>query len=747
MAHPNATCANPEWARPGFWWNQAVQWASLGDFKSLNEAAEEDEDDSDGEASIEEGLHDLGQHPTHGYSPAHFAMGIVPEERLAEFDIKPEKGRANRKGNRAKILKLLSDVSKEKIPRLEDEDGHMPIHYCGLFKVEEEVIAFLCDLGFGNMPDQEGNTALCLAARVGNTDGIKKLLKHGCDANISGPGGLKPLHFAVHKGNTYSVGALLDSADVNVDAVDKYNMTPLNLGVAKCCDDPVLNSRFTILEMLVTRGASLDIADQTGVTPRLRGNRLQRISSLLMKIEKKGKRDAGYKMCNICQIMLSKDSFHFAEWMQTEDAVCKACLKKRESDNKLQQLYLDIDIQDIPDIIVTREQVILLPMIEELAKKKKKTPPPYRRALRSESAVYPLVDFFIGKDVMTQSQATEILRKNKIPHQKQSWNKIMRIYTENAYSKAVGTVDPRLCVKEIMDPQHPTVRLAPPSYKKPHYGCFVKPGEMISKGDIIGEYVGEVIDSVSLFEASIKNGTNDGDSINLSDQEYLMRMDKTTKWLKKSKEGEPNCLNVNALKYRNEMALINDCRGFVPEKRQNVTFVIEDVDGWIHLFVTATQDTYGGEELLGDYGETYWHHQQRLRLEEEEAKKASDAAMLSGYNKSGKEVFRILNLYKKKYEGVKIAAAAINDICSAVKRQHPDVKHSESAATEATIVDSTTKPQDSETVLSCWKNAKRQRVDVAQPDTNEEIYCPCCLYPVKGPLGDHMQGCSNDAWE
>eukprot|EP00039_Didymoeca_costata_P008959 m.119018 g.119018 ORF g.119018 m.119018 type:complete len:154 (+) comp14300_c0_seq2:91-552(+) len=111
MAHPNATCANPEWARPGFWWNQAVQWASLGDFKSLNEAAEEDEDDSDGEASIEEGLHDLGQHPTHGYSPAHFAMGIVPEERLAEFDIKPEKGRANRKGNRAKILKLLSDAS------------------------------------------------------------------------------------------------------------------------------------------------------------------------------------------------------------------------------------------------------------------------------------------------------------------------------------------------------------------------------------------------------------------------------------------------------------------------------------------------------------------------------------------------------------------------------------------------------------------------------------------------------------
>jgi len=74
---------------------------------------------------------------------------------------------------------------------------------------------------------------------------------------------------------------------------------------------------------------------------------------------------------------------------------------------------------------------------------------------------------------------------------------------------------------------------------------------------------------------------------------------------------EDQQLTVDALESGNQLMLINDYRsdpfaGDESDTRVNTQFVEVLVNGWPHLFVATTEEVKPGEELLMDYGDSYW---------------------------------------------------------------------------------------------------------------------------------------------
>jgi len=66
-------------------------------------------------------------------------------------------------------------------------------------------------------------------------------------------------------------------------------------------------------------------------------------------------------------------------------------------------------------------------------------------------------------------------------------------------------------------------------------------------------------------------------------------------------------IQVNALKYRNHLAFINDYRDKERQDRlKNVTFVEVLHKGWPHIMVIVCHEIKPGEQLLIDYGQDYW---------------------------------------------------------------------------------------------------------------------------------------------
>jgi hypothetical protein len=62
-------------------------------------------------------------------------------------------------------------------------------------------------------------------------------------------------------------------------------------------------------------------------------------------------------------------------------------------------------------------------------------------------------------------------------------------------------------------------------------------------------------------------------------------------------------LHIDARIHRNEMAFINDPR---PTRTANAEFTEVQIKGWPHVFVVATADMYGDDEVLVEYGEEFW---------------------------------------------------------------------------------------------------------------------------------------------
>ena len=89
------------------------------------------------------------------------------------------------------------------------------------------------------------------AARNGNVDAVRSLLRGGADPNQAAPDGSTAVHWAVHGDNLAMLNALLD-AGARPDGVTRYRIAPLTLAAQ--------NGNAALVERLLAAGANPDTA-------------------------------------------------------------------------------------------------------------------------------------------------------------------------------------------------------------------------------------------------------------------------------------------------------------------------------------------------------------------------------------------------------------------------------------------------------------------------------------------------------
>lgn len=136
-------------------------------------------------------------------------------------------------------------------------------------------------MGGANAMDGHGFTPLDWAARTGQTDVIRELVREGADPDLrdDGPNGWTPLHHAVHKGQLGAVLALLAAgARVDAAATRSSGITPLMLACAQ--GEP------EIVDVLLAAGAdphAVQRGRETALTYAMTTGNRRVIEALLQK--------------------------------------------------------------------------------------------------------------------------------------------------------------------------------------------------------------------------------------------------------------------------------------------------------------------------------------------------------------------------------------------------------------------------------------------------------------------------------
>jgi uncharacterized protein len=100
-------------------------------------------------------------------------------------------------------------------------------------------------------------SALVDAARNGNLNAVRSLLKSGVDPNQAAADGSTAVHWAVHGDNLVMLNALL-AAGARPDGVTRYRIAPLTLAAQ--------NGNAAVIERLLAAGANPDTASEEGQT-------------------------------------------------------------------------------------------------------------------------------------------------------------------------------------------------------------------------------------------------------------------------------------------------------------------------------------------------------------------------------------------------------------------------------------------------------------------------------------------------
>jgi ankyrin repeat protein len=123
-----------------------------------------------------------------------------------------------------------------------------------------ETIDVLVRLGVdidSNMTD-DGEAGLHVAARLGMSNIVEKLIDLGIKLEATDKLGLTPLHTAVLQGSGEIVEILLDRG-ADIEAKDSKGQTPLHIAVSRRLEE--------IIEILLDRGADIEAKDNEGQTP------------------------------------------------------------------------------------------------------------------------------------------------------------------------------------------------------------------------------------------------------------------------------------------------------------------------------------------------------------------------------------------------------------------------------------------------------------------------------------------------
>lgn len=123
-----------------------------------------------------------------------------------------------------------------------------------------------------NLSNDQGRTALHLAASQGRGDYVQVLLAAKADPNVQDMWGQSPLHVAIGAGTEGAFKVLLDHPKTNIELKSQGGITPLMMAVK------MLNQR--MVKILVQRNAEIAAADNEGMrrngweneTERINGN-------------------------------------------------------------------------------------------------------------------------------------------------------------------------------------------------------------------------------------------------------------------------------------------------------------------------------------------------------------------------------------------------------------------------------------------------------------------------------------------
>jgi ankyrin repeat protein len=158
----------------------------------------------------------------------------------------------------SKILKMLfeANVDQQKRP----DDGSSPL-ILAVDSGKYDAVEYLISLNLFNFDETDncGITPLILACGIGSMDIVQLLLNHGADVNHRAHSqGETPLNSSIVNGGHKKIVELLLKRGAKVDVANIYGLTPL-MHAAR-------NGHEEIIKMLVEYGADLTPKDNMGIT-------------------------------------------------------------------------------------------------------------------------------------------------------------------------------------------------------------------------------------------------------------------------------------------------------------------------------------------------------------------------------------------------------------------------------------------------------------------------------------------------
>lgn len=189
---------------------------------------------------------------TEGWHPLDYAIGsnrrdVVGE--LAKAGVRLTLHAAVLLGDREKMVALIgggADMNER------DMIGRTPLYLAPTGEIASFLIARGVDVNFNAA---YGRTALTDAARYGRLEVVDVLLTHGADMTVRNRWGSTPMHEAVHAGHRSVVELFLSKG------------FPLQVAGAELVFAGAARDRTEIIELLVKRGAPIDVKAKNGYTP------------------------------------------------------------------------------------------------------------------------------------------------------------------------------------------------------------------------------------------------------------------------------------------------------------------------------------------------------------------------------------------------------------------------------------------------------------------------------------------------